>query len=234
MTGVEVIGQLLMSAFFGALVGIERQWRHKNAGLKTNALVSIGATAFGLIAVHGFGPGSQPTQIAAGVVTGVGFIGAGVIMHRGASLQGINSAATLWAAAGMGLALGQGFYQLGISILVVVLITQFSLQWATNYINQRSGLKTQSVEYYLSFSFRPESANAVRTVWSQFVAESGIAIISYHEVLGKDTNNLEATLVLSEETASELNAICQRIGAIPGVISTGCRLTVSAEQETTC
>ena len=232
MTGVDVIARLLMSAFFGALVGIERQWRHKNAGLKTNALVSIGATAFGLIALHGFGPGSQPTQVAAGVVTGVGFIGAGVIMHRGASLQGINSAATLWAAAGMGLALGQGFYQLGISILIIVLITQFSLQWATNYINRRSGLKTQSVEYHLSFSFRPESTNAVRTVWSQFVAEPGIAIISYHEALGKDTNNLEATLVLSEESASELNAICQRMGAIPGVISTGCRLAVLSEEET--
>src|ERR1700692_443890 len=91
--------QLLMSAVFGTLVGIERQWRHKNAGLKTNALVSVGATAFGLIALGGFGPGSQPTHIAAGVVTGVGFIGAGVIMHRGGSLQGINSAATLWAEA---------------------------------------------------------------------------------------------------------------------------------------
>ena len=110
MRDFEPALQLLMSALFGTLVGIERQWRHKNAGLKTNALVSVGATSFGLIALDGFGPGSQPTQIAAGVVTGVGFIGAGVIMHRGASLQGINSAATLWAAAGMGLALGQGYH----------------------------------------------------------------------------------------------------------------------------
>src|SRR5215471_5744299 len=133
MTSTEIAGRLLMSALFGTLVGIERQWRHKNAGLKTNALVSIGATSFGLIALEGFGYGSQPTQIAAGVVTGVGFIGAGVIMHRGASLQGINTAATLWAAAGMGLALGQGFYQLAIYILVVVVATQFLLQWAANY-----------------------------------------------------------------------------------------------------
>src|SRR3982074_221280 len=93
MHDIEAVLQLLMSAVFGTLVGIERQWRHKNAGLKTNALVAIGATAFGLVALHGFGPGSQPTQIAAGVVTGIGFIGAGVVMHRGASVQGINSAA---------------------------------------------------------------------------------------------------------------------------------------------
>src|SRR6266852_7512605 len=117
MTGAEMAGRLLLSALFGTLVGIERQWRHKNAGLKTNALVSIGATAFGLIALHGFGPGSQPTQIAAGVVTGIGFIGAGVVMHRGASVQGINSAATLWATASMGLAIGQGSYNIATSVL---------------------------------------------------------------------------------------------------------------------
>ena len=233
MTTFAVIARLLLSALFGALVGIERQWRHKNAGLKTNALVSIGATSFGLIALHGFGSGSQPTQVAAGVVTGVGFIGAGVIMHRGANLQGINSAATLWAAAGMGLALGQGFYQLGISILIIVLITQFALQWATNYINRRSGLKAQSAEYHLSLSFRPESAAAVRSVWSQIVAQSAIAITSYHEAHAGDTNNLQAILALSEVSASELNAICQKIAAIPGVISTECRLTVLPEQETT-
>ena len=73
MSGEEIAGRLLMSALFGTLVGIERQWRHKNAGLKTNALVSVGATSFGLIALGSFGPGGNPTQIAAGV-TGIGFI----------------------------------------------------------------------------------------------------------------------------------------------------------------
>jgi putative Mg2+ transporter-C (MgtC) family protein len=231
MNGYVVIGRLFLSALFGALVGIERQWRHKNAGLKTNALVSIGATAFGLIALHGFGSGSQPTQIAAGVVTGVGFIGAGVIMHRGASLQGINSAATLWAAAGMGLALGQGFYSLGISLLVIVLITQFSLQRATEYINERSGLKTPSVRYQLSFSFKPESAKAVRSIWSQFVEQSGIAIISYHESREQDTNKLEATISLPQDNGTLLSDVYQEIGAVPGVLSTDCKLTVLPEQE---
>ena len=63
MTGTEMAARLLLSALFGALVGIERQWRHKNAGLKTNALVSVGATSFGLISLISFGPGSQPTHI---------------------------------------------------------------------------------------------------------------------------------------------------------------------------
>jgi putative Mg2+ transporter-C (MgtC) family protein len=96
--------------------------------LKTNTLVSVGATSFGLIALGSIGSGGNPTQIAAGVVTGIGLIGAGVIMHRGASVQGINTAATLWAAAGMGLAIGQGSYQLATYILGTALIVQFSLQ----------------------------------------------------------------------------------------------------------
>src|SRR5262245_44900690 len=153
MNDLEMIGRLLMSALLGTLVGIERQWRHKNAGLKTNALVSIGATAFGLIALGSFGPGGNPTQIAASVVTGIGFIGAGVIMHRGASVQGINTAATLWAAAGMGLAIGQGAYPLATYILGTVLIVQFFLKWATNYINRRSGLSAASTTYQLSLRF---------------------------------------------------------------------------------
>src|SRR5262244_2662972 len=127
MNDLEMIGRLLMSALFGTLIGIERQWRHKNAGLKTNALVSIGATSFGLIALRSFGQGGNPTQIAAGVVTGIGFIGAGVIMHRGASLQGINTAATLWAAAGMGLAIGQGAYHLAVFVFGTVIIVQFCM-----------------------------------------------------------------------------------------------------------
>ena len=95
MNDAELILRILISFLFGALVGIERQWHHKNAGLKTNTLVAIGAAAFALVSQHGFGPNSNPTQVAAGVVTGIGFIGAGVIMRRGGSVQGINSAATL-------------------------------------------------------------------------------------------------------------------------------------------
>jgi putative Mg2+ transporter-C (MgtC) family protein len=67
-----------------------------------------GATAFGLISELGFGPTNNPAQVASGVVAGIGFIGAGVIMRRGSSVQGINSAATLWATASMGLAIGAG------------------------------------------------------------------------------------------------------------------------------
>lgn len=231
MTGKEMAARLLLSALFGALVGIERQWRHKTAGLKTNALVSIGATSFGLIALISFGPGSSPTQIAAGVVTGIGFIGAGVIMHRGASVQGINTAATLWAAAGMGLAIGQGSYQLAAYILGTVVIVQVSLQWAANYINKRSGLEAPAVMYCLSLRFTPSSADAIRKAWASFASESGVTVTSYGEARNDQEDTVEASVGLAEDRANAAASFSQRFAEIPGVIHTHCKQMPGPKRE---
>lgn len=231
MTGAEMAGRLLLSALFGTLVGIERQWRHKSAGLKTNALVSVGATSFGLIALISFGPGSNPTQIAAGVVTGIGFIGAGVIMHRGASVQGINTAANLWAAAGMGLAIGQGSYQLATYVLGTVLLVQFSLQWATNYINRRSGLKAPVVTYRLSLGFNPASAEAVRKAWSSVAGEPGVTVTSYSEARNDQVETVEASIGLAEDRAESAASLSQRFAGIPGVIHAHCKQTSGPKRE---
>src|SRR5438067_6147184 len=76
-----------LALVFGAVIGIEREWRHKNAGIKTNTLVAIGAAAFAMM-TDTFGPGNHnPAQLAAAVVGGIGFIGAGVIIHRGAPID---------------------------------------------------------------------------------------------------------------------------------------------------
>ncbi len=231
MTGPEMAGRLLLSALFGTLVGIERQWRHKNAGLKTNALVSVGATSFGLIALISFGPGSNPAQIAAGVVTGIGFIGAGVIMHRGASVQGINTAATLWAAAGMGLAIGQGSYQLATYVLGTVLIVQLSLQRAANYINKRSGLNAPVVTYHLSLRFNPASADSVRKAWDSFVGEPGVTVTSYGETRNDQVETVEASIGLAEDRADAAASLGQRFAEIPGVVHTHCEQTSGPERE---
>jgi putative Mg2+ transporter-C (MgtC) family protein len=85
----------------------------------------------------GFGPTNNPMLIAGGVVTGIGFIGGGVIMHRGGAVQGINTAATLWATASIGLALGGGYYALGSLIALNVLAVQVVLTWAESQIDKR-------------------------------------------------------------------------------------------------
>src|SRR5438876_5500711 len=168
MSDIELGVRLALSLLFGTVVGIERQWHHKNAGIKTNTLVAAGSTSFALVSQHGFGPNSNPAQIAAGVVTGIGFIGAGVIMRRGGSVQGINSAATLWATASIGLAAGSGYYKLAWFVLAVVLAAQFSLRWAANWIDRHSGQVVPQITYRLVVRFIPSVSENILSAWSAF------------------------------------------------------------------
>lgn len=103
------LGGVALAALLGAAVGAERQIRSRNAGVRTNALVALGAALFVVMGSRAFdGPEADPTRVAAQVASGVGFLGAGVIMKQGASISGLNSAATLWAAAAVGTLAGGG------------------------------------------------------------------------------------------------------------------------------
>lgn len=228
----EIILRLAMSTLFGMLVGIERQWHHKNAGIKTNTLVSVGATAFALISLRGFGPTNNPAAVAAGIVTGIGFIGAGVIMRRGGSVQGINTAATLWAAGSMGLAIGQGYYTLAPALLVTILTIQVALRPVVRAINKRSGLTTPLVTYTLHVNFKPEAAQAVHSIWSAFVAKTGVSIVTVGESNPDATEMaLEASFGLSELRASEMTLLGQSFTVIPGVSKATWSQTIIEEQE---
>jgi putative Mg2+ transporter-C (MgtC) family protein len=134
----ELTLRLSLAFILGALVGVERQWHHKNAGLRTHTLVAVGAAAFTIASSLGLGPTNSPMMIAAGVVTGIGFIGGGVIMHQGPTVQGINTAATLWTTASMGLAAGAGYYALMALVFASVLVVQFPLQWVEQWIDRQS------------------------------------------------------------------------------------------------
>ncbi|HUK89178.1 MAG TPA: MgtC/SapB family protein [Blastocatellia bacterium] len=218
MTHYEIALRLLMSMVFGAVIGIERQWHHKNAGIKTNTLVSIGSTVFALISSSAFGPNNNPAQVAAGVVTGVGFIGGGVIMRRGGSVQGINTAATLWAAASLGMVIGVGYYYLAILVFAAILLVQFTLRWAAITINQRSGsISTQTI-YKVSLVFDKSAAAQVRTVWSDFARQKGVLTHSYAEAAGpRESLSIDASFGLSEDRALEMVTLGHRFSGTPGV-----------------
>jgi putative Mg2+ transporter-C (MgtC) family protein len=134
----DVAARLSLAFVLGALAGVERQWHHKNAGLRTHTLVAVGAAAFTMVSSFGLGPTNNPMLIAAGVVTGIGFIGGGVIMHQGPTVQGINTAATLWTTASMGLAAGAGYYGLTAMVFLALLVVQFPLQWVEHWIDRWS------------------------------------------------------------------------------------------------
>lgn len=135
----EIAFRIVAAFVLGALAGVERQWHHKHAGLRTHTLVAVGAAAFTIASTLGLGPTTSPMMIAAGVVTGIGFIGGGVIMHQGPTVQGINTAATLWKTASIGLAAGGGFYALMLIVFVILLVVQFPLQRVEEWIDRRTG-----------------------------------------------------------------------------------------------
>jgi uncharacterized membrane protein YhiD involved in acid resistance len=122
------IVRLAVALAFGSVIGVEREWRQKHAGLKTMALVALGAAAFAMMSDTFGADNHNPGQIAAAVVGGIGFIGAGVIMHRGLTVQGVTTAATLWAVASVGVAAGLGQYPLATMLTTGIVIVQLMVR----------------------------------------------------------------------------------------------------------
>lgn len=109
---LQMVIRLLAAAGLGAAIGYQREKAGKPAGLRTHVLIAVGAALFTVASVYGFGPAGDMSRVAAGVVAGIGFIGAGAIIHRGAGdiVGGLTTAATIWAVAAIGLAAGAGLY----------------------------------------------------------------------------------------------------------------------------
>ncbi len=104
-------GRLLMAAALGGIIGIDREWHHKPSGVRTNLLICFGAALFTFLSPIIAGEGStNKGQIASNIVQGIGFLGAGLILHNRDRVSGLTSAATVWAVASIGMACGAGLY----------------------------------------------------------------------------------------------------------------------------
>ncbi len=130
---VTAFTRLLLAAFCGALIGLERTHRQKGAGIRTHIIVSLGACVMMLVSKYGFydvlatGLSADPSRIASNLMTGMGFIGAGVIFVKNTSIKGLTTAAGLWATTGVAMAIGSGLYAVGIFTAAVMLISQIVL-----------------------------------------------------------------------------------------------------------
>ena len=112
-----MLARLALAALVGGIIGIERRHPDRPAGVRTLALTAMGAAAFTLVSIHGFGdesPTRDPARVAAQVATGVGFIGAGTIIRYGGSVRGLTTATAIWLAASLGMAAGAGMYVLSL------------------------------------------------------------------------------------------------------------------------
>ena len=133
----DVVLRLGVAALLGGAIGVERELRDREAGLRTHLLVSVGSALFTIVSAYGFHDflvhgGSlvrtDPTRIAAQIVTGIGFLGAGAIIREGLSVRGLTTAATLWGVAAIGLACGAGYYTAAAVTTAIVIFTLWPLR----------------------------------------------------------------------------------------------------------
>jgi putative Mg2+ transporter-C (MgtC) family protein len=137
LSSAEIILRVALAAGLGGAIGAEREIHEREAGLRTHLLVSVGAALFTLVSAYAWedftfsaagGVTFDPTRISAQIVTGIGFLGAGVIIRRGLSIRGLTTAATLWVVAAIGVASGAGYYWAAIVTTALVLLTLWPLR----------------------------------------------------------------------------------------------------------
>lgn len=131
ITNNQIIIRLVLAALIGGMIGVEREFNNRPAGLRTHVLVTLGSTLFMMVSIDGYanlpeGIKGDPYRIAAQVVSGIGFLGAGTIIKTGTDIKGLTTAASLWVSAGIGLAVGTGYYVGAIVTVTIVMITLIS------------------------------------------------------------------------------------------------------------
>lgn len=136
---LDIAVRIVTAIVLGAAIGLERQWRLRTAGIRTNALVSVGSALFVILGAVGLGEtaGADPTRVAAQVVSGIGFLGAGVILRDGINVRGVTTAATLWSAAAIGSLAGAGMEEVAVLGSAAVIATNILLRPLSRIISRR-------------------------------------------------------------------------------------------------
>lgn len=213
----------LAAAFvLGGAIGLERQIRQRTAGLRTNVLVCVGAALFVDIAVtftrlHGGSPG--PLQVVAYVVSGVGFLGAGVIMRDGGDVRGINTAATLWGSAAVGAAAGADLLAEAVLGTLFVLAANTLLRPVVRRIERRpiDDAQVEAVYTVVVTTPREQRHDALEAV-QQLLEQASLPLRDVEVAeSGEDEATLTITLLPSSMDGGELDALIERLHRTPGV-----------------
>lgn len=139
----EIILRLILSAIAGSIVGMEREVNHSYAGLRTHILVTLGSALIMMISMYGFRglgvnhSGGEPARLAAQVVSGIGFLGAGTILRTENNIRGLTTAASIWVCGGIGLAIGNGYYLGGAATTIIVLFVLRGLGFLQKRLSKR-------------------------------------------------------------------------------------------------
>jgi putative Mg2+ transporter-C (MgtC) family protein len=202
----------------GTLIGLERQWRARMAGLRTNALVAGGATLFVLYAVAT--EDSSPTRVASYVVSGIGFLGGGVILRQGVNVRGLNTAATLWCSAAVGVLAASGhlvFTLIATGTVIVIHVFGRPLGRLIdhdNTVEEDEGLQP----YVVQVLCRPKSAKYARAEIVQHTRSNDIMLRGIHTGQASDDEiTLTAHVLMDGHTPAKLERLVAELSLQPGV-----------------
>jgi putative Mg2+ transporter-C (MgtC) family protein len=219
MTPEQAALNLAVAGGLSSLIGFERQWRNRLAGLRTNTLVALGAASYVIFAALFPNEGS-PTRVAAQVVSGIGFLGAGLIFREGLSVRGLNTAATIWCSAAVGVLAGNGFLAYAGIATVFVLIVNLLLRPIVIFINRQPMLGGEmATEYLLSVTCRPPEEAHIRALLLQGLAGSGLMLhrLDSNDVEGTDRVAVTASLSAANRVDSDVEKIIGRLSLEPTV-----------------
>jgi putative Mg2+ transporter-C (MgtC) family protein len=214
-----------VALLLGAAIGLERQWRQRTAGLRTNALVALGSALFELFAVLLTGQhGVDPTRIAAYVVSGIGFLGAGVILREGVTVRGINTAATIWCSAAVGVLAGAGYIPAAAIGAGLVLAAHLLLRPVARRVDRLPASPHSEVETIYTFRAVSRAADEahIRALMVQALTREGFVLRSLRSQdlnAGSGLVEITADLQLSGRDDVALEAIVSRVSLEPSISS---------------
>jgi putative Mg2+ transporter-C (MgtC) family protein len=215
--------RVLEALFLGCVIGAERQRHHRMAGLRTNALVATGACLF--VSVVGLMPGLEAgsDRIAAQVVSGIGFLGAGVIMRDGLNVRGLNTAATLWCSAAIGVLSGMGLYAAAAIGAVAILAANLVLPMLSERVDRIEGSGSAGILYQLSIVCEGSGAGEIRT---RLLARLKLLELPVQELrtdISRGTDRVEilANVVANSGNRSTLDEVVAWAAEETGILNVG-------------
>lgn len=215
---IEYLLRVLFAGICGALIGYERKSRMKEAGVRTHFVVAVGAALMMVISKYGFRDQAgweslafDPSRIAAQVVSGVGFLGAGMIFMQKQTVRGLTTAAGIWATAGIGMAIGAGLYEVGGGVTVLVLVAQKLLHGKRKWL---SSPRTDTL--VLRIANEPAAVDRIL----QVIGEKGVAVLGYHvEQAAGEAAVLQLEMNLKFEGEGKAEQLMPIIQQLPFILS---------------
>jgi len=215
----EVLLRVVLAGVLGGAIGVEREIREREAGLRTHLLVAVGAALFTLVSAYGWhdfhfsnqsGVTYDPTRIAAQIVTGIGFLGAGAIIRQGLSVRGLTTAASLWVVAAIGIAAGAGYYTGAVITTVVVLVSL----WPLRILAYRLIERIRPGERRLEVDLR---ANESPSILLDALESHGGAVRAFEVEDSQDRRRVVLDLRLEGYQPHSVTAALMRLGPVLGV-----------------